>query len=321
MHRLKETGLTVQKSNYAQVTQITKASKNMQIAIHIGANCTDEDRLIKSLLKNVDAFANDGVAIPQPGLYRATLRELLQGKNRGAISATARDAVLDGMSVDENTQRLVISNGNFICIPKRIFDNGVFYGQAELKMRAFQQLFAPDEISLYLGIRNPATFLYETFKRSEAGSIDAFLGIMRPNEIKWSDVVRRIKQAVPEVPLTVWCNEDTPLLWDQIMRKMANMPEASPLVGGTDMLSSIITRQGRQQLQTQYANAAGQPAAARHDMMADIWEQFAQEGSAEDEIDLPQLSPEQIAQMTEDYDADVDLIRQMQGVEMMLPFR
>ncbi|PUB18901.1 hypothetical protein [Yoonia sediminilitoris] len=293
----------------------------MQIAIHIGANCTDEDRLIKSLLKNADALARHRIAVPQPSLYRPVLRDLLQITGDTTIPDTARDDLLDAVLAQGDADRLVLSNGNFICIPKRIFDNGTFYGQAELKMRAFRRLFAQDQISLYLGIRNPATFLHETFTRSDAGSIGAFLGLMRPEEIKWSDVVRRIRQAVPDVPLTVWCNEDTPMLWDQIMQTMAGAPDAVQMVGGMDMLGSLITKKGQQALQTQYAKAAALSNAERHDIMAEIWETHALEGTAEHVVDLPELSADQIAQMTEDYDKDVNLIRQMPGVEMMLPFR
>ena len=38
----------------------------MEIAYHIGANCTDGERLLKSLLRNVDRLAGRGVAVPGP---------------------------------------------------------------------------------------------------------------------------------------------------------------------------------------------------------------------------------------------------------------
>ena len=38
----------------------------MQVVFHIGAPCTDDDRLIKSLLRNREALARDGIAIPTP---------------------------------------------------------------------------------------------------------------------------------------------------------------------------------------------------------------------------------------------------------------
>jgi hypothetical protein len=50
----------------------------MQIVYHIGANCTDQDRLFKSVLKNADTFAALGVKVPGPGKYRSLIRYTIQ---------------------------------------------------------------------------------------------------------------------------------------------------------------------------------------------------------------------------------------------------
>lgn len=42
----------------------------MQVVFHMGAPCTDDDRLIQSLLKNREALAKQGIAVPTPALYR-----------------------------------------------------------------------------------------------------------------------------------------------------------------------------------------------------------------------------------------------------------
>ncbi len=41
----------------------------MQIALHIGAHCTDEDRLLKCLLMNKEILSDVGTAVPGPGRY------------------------------------------------------------------------------------------------------------------------------------------------------------------------------------------------------------------------------------------------------------
>ena len=47
----------------------------MQVVFHIGAPCTDDDRLIKSLLRNREALARDGIAIPTPAQYRGVISD------------------------------------------------------------------------------------------------------------------------------------------------------------------------------------------------------------------------------------------------------
>ena len=39
----------------------------MQVILHTGAHYTDEDRLMKCLLRNKGDFAKRGIAVPGPG--------------------------------------------------------------------------------------------------------------------------------------------------------------------------------------------------------------------------------------------------------------
>ena len=143
----------------------------MQIAFHIGANCTDEDRLLKSILRNTDALLQEGISVPGPSRYRRLLRETTQSLGTEQTAPDTRDILIDAIVEDDNIKRIVLSNDNFISIPKRIFDHGVFYPQAETKVRGLHRLFPDDDIAMYLGIRNPVTFLIETIQRADAAEL------------------------------------------------------------------------------------------------------------------------------------------------------
>ena len=292
----------------------------MQIAFHIGANCTDEDRLIKSLLKNADHCLKQGIAVPGPGRYRTLIRETMAALKGAKPALETRDILLDTIVDNDNIRRVVLSNGNFICIPPRIFDHGLLYSQAGPKARMLTQLFAGDDIELFLGIRNPATFLQETFLRSNAQTIDEYLGLMRPQEIAWSDVVRRIREDAPNAALTVWCNEDTPLLWEQLIREISGISDETPIVGGFDMLATVISPDGMKLLHEHLQSNPPQTAADRHDLIAEIWESHALDDQVEDEITQPELDPALVEQMTDMYDEDVARIGQMKGVKLLMPF-
>lgn len=292
----------------------------MQIAFHIGANCTDEDRLLKSILKNANTLLKQGVAVPGPGKYRALIRETIQALDGAAPPPDARDILIDAICENDDIDRIVMANDNFICVPNRIFDNGLFYGQAEAKVRALHRLFAGDEIALFFTIRNPATFLQEVFTRSKATSITQYLGLLHPDDLSWADVVRRIKRAAPDTPLTVWCNEDSPLLWDQLIRRMSDATSAAEITGGLDMLSSIITKEGMQALTTALAQNPPQTNAALHEAIAAIWEAHAIENQLEEVIEIAGLGPALVADMTENYEDDIAEIAGMDGVTLLMPF-
>jgi hypothetical protein len=293
----------------------------MQIAFHIGANCTDEDRLLKSVLKNADVLWQQGIAVPGPGKYRSLIREAIQSLAGAEPSPDSRDVLLDAIVDADDLRRLVLSNDNFICVPNRIFEHGVFYPQAETKTRALHRLFPQDEISLFMGIRNPASFLQETLARVKLDNLGAYLGVLAPEEIRWSDVIRRIRQGAPDTPLTVWCNEDSALLWDQLIRRLSGAAAGTRLTGGTDLLATLLHPEGLVMLTETLARTPDASDADHHDMIAAIWAEHALPEAVEDVIDLPELDAETVARLTQLYEEDVDVIAAMPGVELLMPYQ
>ena len=292
----------------------------MQIAFHIGANCTDEDRLLKSILKNASTLLQQGIVVPGPGKYRKLIRETIQSLDGASPNPDTRDILLDAIVEDDNVRRLVLCNDNFITVPKRIFDHSAFYHQAEMKVRGLHQLFPNDEISLFFGMRNPASFLQETITRAQAPDLRAYLGLLKPFDVQWSDVIRRIKLAAPDTPLYVWCNEDTPLIWEELIRLQSGVSPDTPVDGQYDILSSIVSPDGMAQLKTALAQHPDGDIGVRQDLVADILETYALPEQIEESIELPELTPEIVDEMTNAYEADVAFIGDMEGVELILPF-
>lgn len=292
----------------------------MQIAFHIGANCTDEDRLLKSILKNADTLLRQGIAVPGPGKYRKLIREAIQGLDGTTPAPDARDVLLDAIVEQDDVRRIVLSNDNFVTIPKRIFDHSVFYHQAEMKVRGLHQLFAGDEISLFLGLRHPASFLQETATRAGIGSMAQYLGVLSPIEVQWSDVIRRIKIAAPDTPLYVWCNEDTPLIWEELIRLQSGVAADTPITGQYDILANIISPEGMRHLTTQMADLDTSDIEARQNLIADVLEAHILPDQVEDSIEFPELDETTVAAITDAYEDDLDRISKMEGVDLILPF-
>ena len=292
----------------------------MQIAFHIGANCTDEDRLLKSTLRNADTLLQQGIAVPGPGKYRKLIREAIESLADGAPAADARDILLDAIIEDDNITRLVLSNDNFITIPKRIFDHGIFYHQAEKKVQGLHRLFPDDEISLFLGMRHPASFLQETATRAGVNSLKQYLGVLPPIDVRWSDVIARIKRAAPDTPLYVWCNEDTALIWEDLIRLFAGVGSDLPLTGQFDILAHIVSPAGMEALKPQMHAITADDIEARQNLIADVLDTHALPDLVEDAITWPELDAALVQAMTDAYEADLDVISRIEGVELILPF-
>lgn len=291
----------------------------MEIVYHIGANCTDEDRLLKSLLRNAGVLSEDGVKVPGPSNYRRLIRETIQGLDGATPADDTRSILLDAILDDEPTERLVLSNSNFICIPNRIFDKGVFYALVEPKLRGLLQLFPGDDVELCLSLRNPATFIPETFAKSKFDDLGSFMRGMYPAEVRWSDVIKRIQHVAPNCKLTVWCNEDTPLIWGRLMREIAGVPDTVPLVGTYDLLTTIMEKEGMQRMKGYLKN--NPPPTLQHELkiIMAFLNKYAMDDALDEDIDLPDFTQELVEQLTDNYDADVDLIRTMPGVNFIMP--
>lgn len=292
----------------------------MEIVFHIGANCTDDDRLLKSLLKNGDGFATHGIKVPGPGKYRRLIREAIQGLDGATPPDNTRAVLLDEILDGDTPNRLVLSNPNFICIPNRIFDNGVFYDQTETKIRGLLSLFPQDAIELCFAIRNPATFVPETFAKSKAATLDAFLKGYHPALIRWSDVIKRIRRTAPQCPLTVWCNEDTPMLWPSLLRTLSGVPYDAQITGGYDQLSAIMSDEGMTRMLAYMRNHPPQTETQKHKIMMAFLGKYVIEDAIEEEIDLPGMTSEAIAELTQIYDDDVAEISRMDDVDFISPW-
>ena len=291
----------------------------MEIALHLGANCTDEDRLLKSILKNVDTLAEHGINAPGPGKYRRLIRETIQSLDGAAPAADARQIMLDAILDHDTPRRLVMSNTNFICVPNRIFENGVLYDQAEFKLRGFLQLFPEDEIDIYLALRDPATFLPDAYRRSKADSFAAFMQGREPHGVIWSDLVRRIRQVAPQATLTVWCNEDTPLIWAELIRDIAGLDRDVKITGGFDLLASIMSKEGMSRFLAYMQAHPPQTDTQKRRVIAAFLDKYALSDEIEETVDLPGLTEDDISDLSEAYEEDVARIAAMPDVTFIAP--
>ena len=221
----------------------------MQIVFHIGAHATDEGALIRSLLRNRDALAEAGVMIPGPSRYRKILRDVMTTLRGQVASPDAREVMLETLVENDNAERIVLFNDSFICIPSRAIENGQLYARAG-KAAWLRNIFPQDDVEFCLGIRDPGAFVPAVYASLGDGRPDfiEFLDGADPRQFRWSDYIARLQAAVPGCPITVWCNEDTPLIWAEVMREVAGLTPDAQLEGELDLVMKLIHRRGRVRL-------------------------------------------------------------------------
>lgn len=291
----------------------------MQIVFHIGAHCTDDERLLKTLLKNNEVFAAEGIAVPGPGKYRNLLRDTMQNLKGQVPAPNTRDILLDAILDDAPAERMVLSNSNFICIPGRIFRDSQFYPQAGQRAQTFASIFPNDQLELFMGLRNLATFVPAAFRATKHDDFPTFLNNTPMEELRWSNVVARIKEAVPNASLTIWCNEDTPLIWAQLVREISGVDPLTKITGGFDLMSAIMSNEGMQRFLSYIKSHPPQSENQKRRIMAAFMDKYAIDDEVEEEVDLPGWTDEVMDFLTEIYEEDIDIIQSMPGVTVITP--
>ena len=144
-----------------------------------------------------------------------------------------------------------------------------------------------------------------------------FINGVDPRQLRWSGMIERIQENNPGCPITVWCNEDTPLIWPQILREITDTDAGFAFEGDNDVLQAIMTPEGLAKME---AFLAAQPPAnemQRRRVIAAFLDKFALEDELIEEIDLPGWTPEMVEEMTAAYEEDVYVIERMAGVNFI----
>ena len=180
-------------------------------------------------------------------------------------------------------------------------------------------MFQGDQIEIFLAIRNPATFLPALFDAAPVDDLDELLRDSDPFDLSWSELIWRIRDEHPDVALTVWCNEDSPLIWAQIIREMAGLNPGTKIKGGFDLLSEIMTRDGMKRFRAYLAEHPVMSEIQKRRVMVAFLDKFAREDVIEEELDLPGWTDELVDGLSEAYDEDVYEIARIPGVNFITP--
>ena len=291
----------------------------MQLVLHTGAHFTEEERLMKCLLRNKGDFSQRGIAVPGPGRYRRMMREMLNALGDAEPEPQSREVLLDSIVDDDNADRVILSHAHLFGVPRASVRNGVLYPRAVERLQQLVRIFPDDDLELFMAIRNPASFLPAVFGKSPEADMIGFLDGVDPRDVLWSDLFSRIRDALPQVSITLWCNEDSPLIWGQIIRELAGLEHGAKVIGSFDLLSEIMSRDGMRRFRAYLKSHPVMNEMQKRRVMAAFLDKFALEGEIEEELDLPGWTEELVEDMTEIYDEDVLTLQRIPDLVLISP--
>lgn len=289
----------------------------MQIAYHIGAHCTDDGQLLTSLMKNTPLFKEHGVAVPEPAKYRKTLTDVTVKLKGQPASLDTQDMVLETILEGADPERLVLSFDNFLGGAHRTLEDGLLYPLAGEKLRHLDTIFPDQDIEFFIAIRDPATFVpalltkYDTMDRAKIMSQINLHGLV------WSDVIKDIREQVPRAQMTVWCNEDTPLIWPEIMHEITGLEMRTLFKGGLDIIAQIMQKEGLKRLRAYMAENQPVNEIQRRRILAAFLDKYAIEDEVDETIELPGWTDEIVEMLSASYEDDMLEIGRIPGVNFI----
>lgn len=290
----------------------------MQIVFHIGAHCTDEGQIQACLAKNRHTLAQEGIGVAMPGRFRPVLREALATLQGGQASAEIQQNILNSILTEGQPQRLIFSNEAFLCGLPRIIGQGALYPDAAEKSGKLFNLFHDQEVEFCIGICNPATFLPACFTKIGADDFATYIAQVDPMTLRWSDLIGRIHDRLPEVPLKVWSNEDTPFIWHELIREIADHDPLTQLAGLDDFLSTIMLPEGLERMEAYLATHPPANEIQRRRILSAFLDKFETEDNSPD-IDAPDWTADYVDTLTDIYEEDLFEIERMEGVQFISP--
>lgn len=299
------------------MNQADSTMRDITLAFHIGAPNTDNGQLTWSLRKDAQPLLERGVLIRRPGTYLTAVTKLIHKQDREPVTDQEREALLASIIKDQDVSRLILSNSAFLGMPGWMLSGGRLFRNAGKNTASLRHAFPGNPCEFFLGLRDPATLIGPVFRSQSGRTWEQFAGRTDFLNLRWSDVVADILEHNPGCRLTVWCNEETPVIWPAILGDVTGLGGSFRFSGALDITRGIISEQGYERLEAYLASRPGLSQEQRERVHELFLSYFHSEEAVEEEIDLPGWSQPLVDAMGETYMADTELIRRMPGVTFL----
>ncbi|MFG6573514.1 hypothetical protein ACGYLO_18120 [Sulfitobacter sp. 1A13353] len=275
---------------------------NGRIHIHFSVPFYAGDQLIRSLREIAPNLRKTNISIPDPKVYR----EIFSRKVRGAEGGAFMPLEVDRMSeaLDEQAELLILSFNDFLASPSDVFSGGVIYGEAQRRIAYLRELFPNREMSLFFSAANPGAVMAAMLN---SGALDA----ARAEELSkrrplWSELVERLEEHHPDLPVVLWSNEDTPVTWPAVLREVLDKPDGTAVPGGLHMAGAVLDGRAREALGVRIRKILPRSEYAMMCLLSDYLIENVDYGRTEFEVDHSGWTQAVIDDFNLIYEQDLD---------------
>lgn len=289
----------------------------MQVVIHAGVPYTDAGQLLANLAAHKGALYKAGTLPLGPRRCRQFVKVMSDAMASGLPLAEAREQMNAVLPDAADIQRVVVSSEKFFGPMRAALQHGQIYPFAGKRAAYTQDLLNGAQIEIFAGLMNPGLFIPRVLTALDPARTRSILDTTDLSCLSWVTMIEDLGDLVPDVKITLWENEDSPLIWGDILRAMAGLPDSIAIPGEHTLLASLLTEQGKHQLLPLIQQEQSGARLASGAELARLLEAHAQPDRVEEELDLPGWSTEIVSAFSELYAQDMAKIRTMPNVRVL----
>ncbi|MDB6179217.1 hypothetical protein PAF17_17130 [Paracoccus sp. Z330] len=290
----------------------------MQMVFHLGVHGTDGDRLLKTLLNNRELLFRDQTEVVIPSRHRSIFEEAIMALNGGAATDEMQQIMLDAMLESAAPERIVMSSPSLLGGPARMVGPDGLYPNIGNRAAALANLFPDAHAEFFVAIRNPAVLLTKILPQIQGGYTSLMQGC-DPRQLRWPDTIRRLVGAAQGRRVVIWCHEDVPMLWPELVRLVGDIGPETALSGTLLYMQEILTDAGIAELRTTLSSRDQVSIAQRREICANLLKKAARPDALDENINLPGWTQDVVDSVTRNYHEDAAEIAALPGIEFITP--
>lgn len=291
----------------------------MDFRLHIGVHRTATQHLRRVLLTNRDLLEDQGICLPEPEFAERAFATALKQMKANEPLASVNAQLLSSLTQDKEYRRIVMIDPNISGTLLRPFGKEYFYPRIATTISRIVTALDGLPIRLFVGLRNPATFIPSCYcaslRHKPEVPFGKFVSEANLQGLRWSDFLHRAQLKKADLGLTVWRAEDYPRIWRDVAQAFTGIENREVLQGSSKPINPGLSLRGsilmHQFLQEKSANNR----AGFEKISAAFAQKFPSSLGHTDEIHWPE---ELTQSMTENYEDDWYYIERMDNVETLV---
>lgn len=277
--------------------------------------------LARDLFEDAEALAAHGVRVDTPDAYRKKLRKFADLYQGDTPTERQQSNILSGDALDLGGLRF-FSDVDTLAAPDHLYSDGAWFPRAGAYAGWLRALFPDASVRFLVATQDPAALLAAARDDDDGAGHPDLSGDgadARPEDLSWVGLVAALRAACPEVPVTVWRDEDMHAVWPQVVQAATGLgAEALRLPSAVKPLEAVMAAPGVERAQA-FLDEHGETLAPEKtaDVLHVFRKYYGVDTPPAPEIELPGWNAARAADVAAQYAADLDRIARMDGVTLL----